>query len=184
MSTEQQRQRVSALMDGEVGRFEAAATVKDLTRSPDLAGCWERWHLIGRALRHERNDLRARATADRVRAAAADTQVPSAAIAPPAAAVSGRRRRVATAAPLLGAVAAGVLVLGLGVVLTGPVLQDSRAPQGLARVPQAVERWQQLDPAVRSRLDRLLVNHQEQVSGIGRSGVGAYAAVIGYERRP
>jgi hypothetical protein len=37
---------------------------------------------------------------------------------------------------------------------------------------------------VRARLDRLLVNHQEQVSGIGRSGVGAYAAVIGYERRP
>ncbi|MGD9409777.1 sigma-E factor negative regulatory protein [Thiohalocapsa sp.] len=183
MSTQQQRQRVSALMDGEVGRFEAAAAVKDLTRSPDLAGHWERWHLIGRALRHERSDLHARATADRVRAAA-DAQMPGAAIALPAAAVSSRRRRVATAAPLLGAVAAGVLVLGLGVVLTGPLLQDSRAPQGLARVPQTVERWQQPDPAVRARLDRLLVNHQEQVSGIGRSGVGAYAAVIGYERRP
>jgi hypothetical protein len=28
------------------------------------------------------------------------------------------------------------------------------------------------------------VNHQEQIAGLGRTGVAAYAAVIGYEQRP
>jgi sigma-E factor negative regulatory protein RseA len=178
MSTEQQRQRVSALMDGEAGRFEAAAAVNDLMRAPDLADRWERWHLIGRALRHEPNDLAARATALRVRAAI-DGQ--SAGVG------EGRRRGMRRAwRPIVGAVAAGVAVLGLAVVLTGPLQEPWPPRDELALSPRqpAAERWQQSDPAMRTRLDRLLVNHQEQVSGLGRANVAAYAAVVGYERRP
>lgn len=174
MSTEQQRQRVSALMDGEAGRFEAHAAVNDLTRSPDLAERWERWHLIGRALRGEPCGLAARAISERVRAQAASADA------------GARQVRVQSPAwlrrPLVGALAAGVAVLGLAVVLTGPFQpKEAPAPQ-FVTASHAAPRWQQPDPAVRARLDRLLVNHQEQSPGIGRSGVAAYAAVIGYER--
>ena len=175
MSTEQQRQRVSALMDGEVGRFEAAAAVNDLMRSPDLTGRWERWHVIGRALRHEPNDIAARETAARVRASIADDSRAPAVSSTTRAATWMRR-------PVVGAVAAGLLVLGLAVVLRSPLLPYQDTPR-LAAADTA-ERWQQPDPAVRARLDRLLVTHQEQAAGIGHSGVAAYAAVIGYERRP
>ncbi|WP_295543687.1 sigma-E factor negative regulatory protein [uncultured Thiohalocapsa sp.] len=175
MSTEQQRQRVSALMDGEVGRFEAAAAVKDLIGSADLSGHWERWHIIARALRHEPNNIAARQTAARVRAAL-DGRDPVMRKTMPTRVAHWLRR------PVAGAVAAGVLVLGLALVLTRP-LPPSASP-GFAEAAGTAERWQQADPAVRARLDRLLVTHQEQAAVIGRSGVAAYAAVIGYERRP
>lgn len=179
MSTEQQKLRVSALVDGEVNRFEAAAAVKDLTQSPELAECWERWHLIGRALRDEPNDVAARATAARVRDAIGAQYGGTLETTPARSAHRPWR-------PVMGAVAAGLLVLGLAVVLTGPVetpwQQTPRMVQ--ASQPRDGERWQQSDPAVRARLDRLLVNHQEQVAGPGRTGVAAYAAVIGYEQRP
>lgn len=176
MSTEQQRQRVSALMDGEVGRFEAAAAVNDLTRSPDLSGRWERWHVIGRALRHEPNAVGARDTAARVRSAIDDDSRADTASGQTGSANWLRR-------PVVGAVAAGLSALGLAVVLTSPLRPHSDPPR-LARGADTAERWQQPDPAVRARLDRLLVTHQEQAAGFGRSGVAAYAAVIGYERRP
>jgi sigma-E factor negative regulatory protein RseA len=162
-------------MDGEAGRFEAAAAVNELVRSPELAGCWERWHLIGRALRREPNALLARDTAARVRVAVAradavsfDNPVPV-------------HRLRWLAAPVGGALAAGIAVLGLAFLLTQPTSQQVPENDGLTA---AAERWQQPDPAVRSRLDRLLVNHHEQVAGAGRAGVGTYAAVIGYERLP
>jgi sigma-E factor negative regulatory protein RseA len=181
MTTEQQRQRVSALVDGESGRFEAAATVNDLIRSPELADCWERWHLIGRALRGEPNHMAMRQVAERVRAGIQAQ--------PATERASGRRRAIQSLhawQPIGGAVAAGLLVLGVALVLTRPADPQISRRIDLAAEPlrQGAERWQQTDPAVRTRLDRLLVTHQEQVAGMGRPGVGAYAAVIGYEPRP
>ncbi len=180
MSTEQQRQRVSALVDGEVGRFEAAAAINDLMRSRELADCWERWHLIGRALRGEPNNRAARATAARVRAAIA---------AQPSGERTDGRRPKGLWRPLGSAIAALLLVLGLAVMLTRPWDPAGGGlpylgPMPLARAQPAAERWQQSDPAVRARLDRLLVNHQEQVAGLGSPGVATYAAVIGYQRLP
>jgi sigma-E factor negative regulatory protein RseA len=181
MSTEQQRQRISSLVDGEAGRFEAAAAINDLVRSPELAACWERWHLIGRALRGEPNDEVARTIAARVRTTIATDRAGRR--------TDGRRRQGARLwQPLGGAIAAGLLVLGLAATLSRSP-QPSAAPD-FARNPtrpaaQLVsERWQQSDPVVRGRLDRLLVNHQEQAAGLGGPGMAAYAAVIGYERLP
>ncbi|MCG6939777.1 MAG: sigma-E factor negative regulatory protein [Thiohalocapsa sp.] len=184
MSTEQQRQRISALVDGELGRFEAAAAINDLTRSPELAASWERWHLIGRALRGEPNTLAARATAARVRAAADAQHLSGRGRRPP------RSRRPGAWQPIGGAIAAGLMVVGLALFLTKPVSQQQGGIHGFAGTPAPLpaqpvaERWQQADPVVRARLDRLLVNHQEQVAGLGSPGVAAYAAVIGYERLP
>lgn len=176
MSTEQQRQRLSALVDGEAGRFEATAAVNDLMRSPDLAETWERWHLIGRALRGEPSNLAARGIAARVRAAD-ETQGLS---------KRGQRWLPHAWQPVGGAIAAGVAVLGLALLLTRPGAEQPGGIPDLAATParDAPERWQQPDPAVRAQLDRLLVTHQEQVAGLGSPGMVAYAAVVGYERRP
>jgi sigma-E factor negative regulatory protein RseA len=179
MSTDSEQQRVSCLMDGEAGRFEAAAAINDLLRSPELAGCWERWHLIGRALRHEPSDFAVRATAEHVRAALEDPATQPLRPSDDAAASSRRGRRLLT--PLGGAVAAGVALLGVALLLSPSVRQQAITEQAFTA---AEVRWQQPDPVVRARLDRLLFNHHEQMAGPGRTGVGAYAAVIGYERLP
>ncbi len=196
MSTEQQRQRVSALMDGEVGRFEAAAAVNDLVRTPSLAHHWERWHLIGRALRQEPTRLDMRNIAAHVREQIAGQTAREAGEQPTPAfgaaewlQSSARRWRGALNTPVAGAIAASVLVLALAVFFTTPFFstpapdQNAIAP-GFAAGAGTSDRWQQADPAVRAHLDRLLVNHQEQAISVGRSGAAAYVAVIGYERRP
>jgi sigma-E factor negative regulatory protein RseA len=177
MSTDLEKQRICCLMDGEAGRFEAAAAINDLLGSPELVGSWERWHLIRRALRREPNDLAARNIAVRVRAQLTATSGPTEP-APLPRIPHGSRW---LSAPVGGALAAGMALLGLAVVLTRPV---PGALDGDVQLAATTERWQQQDPAVRNRLDRLLFNHHEQMAGPARSGVGLYVAVIGYERLP
>jgi hypothetical protein len=173
MSTEQQRQRLSCLMDGEANRFEAAAALDELLRSPDLTERWERWHLIGRGLRGERSSSAARAVSGRVRAATSGALDGK----PTSARQSGRRWWYR---PIAGAIAAGIIATGLAVLLGAPLREQPSGPP-VTPVMADSGRWQQPDPAVRAQLDRLLVNHQEQVGGTGRTGVAAYAAVIGFE---
>lgn len=45
------RQQLSALVDGELSPDEAAFLMRRLQHDHDLAGCWERWHLVGAVMR-------------------------------------------------------------------------------------------------------------------------------------
>jgi negative regulator of sigma E activity len=45
------RQQLSALVDGELAPDEAAFLMRRLQHDPELAGCWERWQLVGAVLR-------------------------------------------------------------------------------------------------------------------------------------
>jgi sigma-E factor negative regulatory protein RseA len=64
---EHQRQAVSALLDGELEARQAGPAIDALGRDPELRALWERYHLIGGALRREGAALAWRGIADRTR---------------------------------------------------------------------------------------------------------------------
>lgn len=52
--TEQLRQSLSAVIDGEADAFELRRVLDELERNPELRAAWERYHLIGSVMRGER----------------------------------------------------------------------------------------------------------------------------------
>ena len=66
--SEQQRQHISALVDGEIDPALMDATISALESNPELGAAWERYHLIGGALRGEGVTPEYRDIAARVRA--------------------------------------------------------------------------------------------------------------------
>lgn len=185
--SEQQRQPLSALVDGEIDSALERATVSALESNDGLKGAWERYHLIGAAIRSEplREDYRR--IASLVSARIADEPVPLV----PAAA---RRRRSSRLGPFAGAaLAASAAFFAIFAV---PQLFD---PQPGTRVPAAVQvassaprqfrlpgptrRWHLDKPALENKLDRFLVNHQAQSPASGMKGFLPYATLVGYETR-
>ncbi len=128
------RERLSALVDGELGPADLAASCADWRRDAGLRVDWHAWHLIGDVLRSE--DLAADPGQDRRFCGALRVRLqsePVVLVPAPAATAARRLDRVMrpgrwTAA---GAVAAGVvLVLGSFVVLRPG---EAPAPTRLAR---------------------------------------------------
>ena len=69
--TDEQRQRLSVLLDGELDPANTSRLLDALAREPPLRDTWERYHLIGQAIRGEHIDLAHRVVANRVQRALA-----------------------------------------------------------------------------------------------------------------
>ena len=185
--SEQQRQQLSALVDGEMDPALERATVSALASNDRLKGSWERYHLIGAAIRAEplREDYRQ--IASLVSARIADEPVT---LAPSAA----HRRRSSRLGPFAGAALAASAAFFA--VFAVPQLFDPQpGPQAPAVVQVAssaprhfglsspTRRWHLDKPALEEKLDRFLVNHQEQSPASGMKGFLPYATLVGYETR-
>ncbi len=184
---EAQHQQLSALIDGELGDASLPALLDALERDPELAGRWERYHLISAALHGEpvRSDVRGVAEALATRLAAEPTVLAPAAI--------RRRASIYAAAPLAGAaLAAAVAFLAIFAVpalfepttdaappttIAGNTLPP--APQFLLDYPS--QRWHIDEPDLETKLDKLLVNHQEYAPASGMKGLLPYATFVGYD---
>jgi sigma-E factor negative regulatory protein RseA len=179
--TEQTQRELSALMDGEFDPQGAEALCDLADADPELRAAWERWHLIGQALRGEPVDAAVRGIADAVR-----ERIES----EPVQLVLPRRRRGARLAPFTGAaLAAGAAFLA---VLSVPVLfhdadgthPDSGAGSFAESAPSGAaeaRRWHLNRPQLASKLDLYLVNHQEAAPATGVRGMLPYATLVGYE---
>ena len=179
--TEDPRQTLSALLDGECSRRQMHRAITSLLADEDHRQCWERYLLFGRVLRGEPVSRAARRVAPGVRAALAATvrELPP----QPSAGLQTR-----LFAPLAAALAAGVALLAVLIGPTGPFDVSNSAGRsmgnpGFAGV-QGEPRWQRADPLLRTKLDQLLVNHHERAPAPGLPGFVAYASVVGYEGRP
>lgn len=181
--TEQQRQHLSALVDGEIDAVLLHPTLSALESNPDLAETWERYHLIGQALRREPVRPEYRQIAPRVRQCIANEPVPIA-----------RRavRRPSRLGPFAGAaLAAAAAFLAVFAVpqLFGPDLSRpgpavtvaSVSPPARFELTQAGQRWNLEEPELKSKLDRFLVSHQAYSTASGIKGFLPYATVVGYE---
>ncbi len=185
--SEQIREQLSALYDGELPAQEQALLLERIARDPELRARWTRYQLIGDGLR---NNLPAHidlGLADRVMREIEGLPAPQ----PVRAAAATRLLK-----PLAGlAVAASVAVVAVLAVqqlrapAPGAVAQvaalQSAPPETYDRVPGI--RWQAPPGSVQARqvdnrLNEYLVNHSEYAASGGVQGMPPYVRIVGYDQ--
>jgi len=183
--SEQQRQQVSALVDGETDPVLTHATVAALEANAGLKDAWERYHLIGNVLRGEPIRPDCRDIAAGVRARLESEPVP---LAPRAA----RRERESRFSPFLGAALAASAAF-FAVFAVPQLFEPERhavapvetlavaEPPSQFRLAEPGQRWHLDQPGLQNKLDRFLVNHQAYSPSSGFKGFLPYATVVGYE---
>jgi len=208
--TEQIRESLSALLDGELDQVETDHLLGQIRDDGELRRLWGRYHMVGDLLRGEQILLDASTLADRVQAQLRDEPAIIAAprrvqadegrsygqgsVSPvttlrPAASQPHSWRRLGVAAALAASVAA--LAVFISPLLTP---EHSANPQPLAslgepaRVPatsiDAAEgsRWKKLPSDVEARLNGYLVQHSDYASYNGVGGMLPYTSFVSYDR--
>jgi sigma-E factor negative regulatory protein RseA len=179
--TDEPRQRLSALQDDELAPAQVPALLDALAADRELRERWERYTLIGQAIRGEAIDPNARALADRVRDALATEPT----ILCPRRLERAPHRWTGRYAGL--ALAASVLLVA---VLATPVFMgDAVSPSAVGPVAARLverqtlplQRWHLEHPELASKLDRYLVTHQATAPSTGAKGLLPYAMLVGYE---
>ncbi len=178
------RERLSTLIDGELSPREADATMGAIYETPALFGTWDRYHLIGDALRGEPVSRDVLGIAQRVRKHL--EQEPTVLVPAPA---RIPRRYIA---PLVAtALAASVALMALLILpgIYGDV--EVGAPRVVSKPPAAVQyadnigtHWGLRRPEVESKLNGYLINHQEYAPTAGMKGILPYASFVSYDARP
>ncbi|MGH8224592.1 MAG: sigma-E factor negative regulatory protein [Gammaproteobacteria bacterium] len=165
------REQVSAFMDGELPGEECELLLKRVAASPELAGCWHAFHLIGDALRGEIAPAGAQSVAARVEHALEGRA--------PKRLARWDMRRSAT-------VAAGVAVIGLagliGALVSrqvggGQVLVPGGSGTPAMHQVQTQVDWQQTPTPVRAELNRYMLMHDPYGAGtMPLAGAAAHGA--------
>ncbi len=201
MNVPDSKERLSAFVDGELEGPASDRIVDALYEDPELRRTWERFHLIGDAMRGTGPVAGADAVARKVGADLAGESVVR--LKPRA-----RRSRLHPLAGLaIAAAIAAIAVLGLhrldgGGVQPRQVADASRAESAAAisapatadrseaRVASVAEpsagaeasrlQWSGVAPDVEARLNAYLVSHNEY-AGDGVRGVLPYVRIVGYQ---
>ncbi len=165
------KQQLSALYDGELAAPEVPLLLDAVAADATLRTTWERYHLIGRAIRGDTSELVWHEVAERVQTALAPAPLPV------PRQQTMRRRASAWIGLALAAGVSGVVVINLL-----PTLESSRATaRNLPVVPVLTERWQLAQPTLAHKLDRLLVTHQETAPAPTTKGMLRYAAFVSHD---
>lgn len=168
--TDQIREQISALLDGELARDELGLLVRRMERDAELRRAFGNYVLIGEALRAPGSVTASRGFAARVEAALDETpaQVES---------IDGLRRqgasrwaRPALASAVAASVAvAGVLLLRLDTKVDEPVADATDSIEAPQYVPQSSAASPTLEQS--QRLASYLVAHSQFSSPLGRRAV-------------
>jgi sigma-E factor negative regulatory protein RseA len=176
------RQRLSELQDGRLDAVQTARLLDAVGRDPSLGATWERYHLIGAAIRGEAVDPRQRVIAERVRQTLAPEPT---VLAPPRTPARSRQRLRRFAALALAASLASVVFINAPTLFRGtsPTSADpARPPQLAERAHAPGERWHLDRPDLANKLDLFLVTHQATVPATGAKGMLPYATLVGYQQ--
>lgn len=181
--SDQRLERLSALMDGELNDHLAATLLDQTGSDARFRAAWERYHLIGQALRGEAISPAVRPIAESVAQTLRSEPIQI-------------RRRTGHSGPYSrlasfggAALAAGAAFLAVFAVPnlfqgSDPQPVEPLAQQAANRAPAAgatERRWDLDRPEVASKLDLYLVNHQEAAPATGVKGMLPYATLVGYE---
>ena len=180
--SEQIREQISALLDGELPEAEQRLLLERLERDPALRAHWSRYQLISDAVHQTLPPQVDMGLADRVMAAL-DAQ--------PAHHQNTGGWTARALKPLAGlAVAASVAVVAVlavqqsrtPVVAPGTALVAANPPApalpATAGADAALADARQIQPA--NRLNEYLVNHSEYAASGGMPGMSPYARIVGY----
>ncbi len=163
------KERVSALIDGELERDTGIETLSEVSRDAELAKTWQRYHLIGAAFRKEpvhQLDL-----TERIRAVLDREQDPV----PLVTATSRLPQRwppFAIAASLVAA------VIGFQILSDGP---DTAPVQNSVALTVSATKWESSQNVDEEMLNELLVEHGEFTPPFGMNGLAAYAKFVSYD---
>jgi len=178
--SEQINEQLSAWVDDELDKSEETLLVRRLENDAALVARWQRYHLIGDAIRGQLPEQFDTGLAARVAARLADESFP---------AQRSVSRRAHWSRPFLGAaVAASVAVVS---VLTVRQFEQPAADTiQVAEKPAAAESYRRIDPAtlaasqpqVMDHLNQYLVNHNEFAARNGRLGMSPQVRIVGYDQ--
>jgi len=187
MMTNETEERLSALIDSELSSALTADMLARVKQSPELRGTWDRYHLIGDAIRGECVRSSSGGIAEAVRKQVINEP---AIIAQPTP-INSSTPRDRLLRPLAGA-AIAASVAGLAVFALPRLTNDVPEPvpvQISSQTPpapvyysnQSGTRWKNLkEPALESKLNRYLENHSEYASA-GGMGVLPYSSFVSYD---
>ncbi|MGD8910540.1 MAG: sigma-E factor negative regulatory protein [Chromatiales bacterium] len=187
--TEQELERLSALVDDELPLNEIGGEVNRLSQSEGARESWSRYHLIGDAMRNEIGTLYSTGLAQAISRRLQDEPV----VLAPAAIRRSASHRSKTIVGL--AVAASLAAVSVIMVpqLINPDGSESQPAVALEPaqpapseqtyfVAQDGTRWELLKkPAVESRLNAYLVKHQERSPASNIKGIMPYATFVSYD---
>lgn len=197
--TEKLRQSLSAVIDNEADAFELRRVLDELGRDLELRGLWDRYHIIGNAIRGERARLPV-ALRDRVWEALGentapppdpltdlDADVPAEATARPAGARLGRYVGFAVAASVAFAVVLGFNGLGIGDDGSAPQVASvaDTLPAAGTPVPEItqdarVTMGAEIRPADVQRAQAYMLHHAQQ-QALNQAGVMSFVKLATYE---
>ena len=172
-------------MDAELPHPEIASEIKKLTLSTGNHGAWQRYHLIGDAMRQELGPVVDASLTQKISKRLEDEPI---VFAPGAV----KRSAIRWFKPAAGvAIAASVVLLALTVAPRVVNLDSAQPSNPIAQVQPAAERiyvaedgtrWELLyKPKVESRLNSYLVNHQEYAPVGNLKGIMPYAKFVSYD---
>lgn len=182
--TEKLREQISALADNELPESEHELLVRRFAAEKYLCVCWERYHLIGEAMRKSLPHVDTRGLADRI------MQV----LGPEPAEPQHRARRLPalriaasmTAAVCVAVVALAALRFGGNSHHTGPIpsevvprvsaLQTTPVAYGMMNTAA----WNGNTPAVQAELNNYIINHNEISAALGQQDPLPYFYITTY----
>lgn len=168
------KEKISALLDGEADDLERERALRAMDGDPELYATWERYHLLGTAIRHELEVMVSPEVAQRIRAQLRD-EVP---VRPGVGALLRSRHALRLGAgAAIAATVAAVALLNLQ-----PVLKPS--PDLAAKRPSSTAGTKLADarPARPEQLNALnpyLMQHGEFTPAAGMNGMLSYVRVVG-----
>lgn len=176
--TDQIREQVSALLDGELPQDEIGLLVRRMERDPELRGTFGRYSLIGEALRAPGGAVAQPSFAARVRAAIDEPAAAASDVPPPSVPARAFWKHPAVATAVAASFAAGA------VLVMRPELIATKEPATGRPSLVVVASNASPTPAQSQRLAGYLVAHSQFSSPIARRNVwsGLLAADPGLQR--
>ncbi|MGB9428372.1 MAG: sigma-E factor negative regulatory protein [Gammaproteobacteria bacterium] len=185
--TEKLREQISALADDELPEGEHELLARRFASEKYLCVCWERYHLIGEAMRKTLPQVDVRGFADRIMLALNDTPAEKS------------RRRLSgylgrTAAGIGVAVCVAVVALvslrhdgtrvqpiAASSEIVPPSFQVQATPADYGMVSNAA--WNGNAPDVQAELGNYIINHNEISSALGQQNLLPYFYITTYNTR-
>lgn len=193
MAEDTMREKISALVDGELDSEDAQRSIRELRGDAEYRDCWERYHMIGDALRNKLpNELNSGFAASISQAIAAEdvlqtdsTSLGVTELSSFSQAKEKEKSRQPVAKPWVGfAVAASVAAMayvGVGMInieeqeprlaaVSAPAMErvaavSSSVPMGITAQTVQGQKWVVAQPAVASKLSPYLYSHRNVTGG-------------------
>ena len=182
--TEKLREQISALADNELPASEHELLMRRFASEGYLRHCWERYHLIGEAMRKSLPQVDTRGLADRImQALAGDAVAPQRSVRriPALRIVASMAAAVCVAAVALAVTRFGGGAGHLGAApaeIVPPASALQTTPVGYGMVNTAA--WNGNTPEVQAELNNYIINHTEISAALGRPDPLPYFYITTY----